>query len=242
MAKQIWGLSSMATTRLLADLSAALQRHRSLSVHFESAGGIEVVRAIRAGAQADLAVLSAEEMLDLDADGLLESGTLRPLFVSDVVAAVREDSTPENTASVPLSTEEDLRAALISAGRIAYSTGPSGKALVDLIKRWDLAEVVAHKLLQAPPGTPVGSLLAGGKADLGFQQRSELSDLTGIRVLGSLPGTAAIRSTFSGAVLARSTNPESAREVLRFFASADAEERVRAAGMMIAEHATRSQC
>jgi molybdate transport system substrate-binding protein len=224
----------MATKGLLDDLSDALQRHRSLSVHFESAGGIEVARNIRAGSHADLAVLSAEEMLDLDADGLFGNGTLRPLFVSDVVAAVRENATLEDAASVPLSTEADLRAALTSAGRIAYSTGPSGKALVDLIKRWDLAEVVQHKLLQAPPGTPVASLLTRGEADLGFQQRSELSDLIGIRVLGSLPGAAAIRSTFSGAVLARSTNPESAREVLRFFASTDAEQHVRAAGMMVA--------
>jgi molybdate transport system substrate-binding protein len=227
VAEQISGLSSMATKRVLADLSDALRRHRPLSVQFESAAGIEVARNIRAGARTDLVVLSAQEMSDLNADGLLQDGTLRPLFVSDVVAAVRDDAT-----SVPIATEGDLRAALISSGRIAYSTGPSGKALVDLIKRWELVDIVSHKLLQAPPGTPVGSLLAGGEADLGFQQRSELSDLTGIRLLGPLPGAAAIRSTFSGAVLARSPHPESAREVLRFFESADAEERVMAAGMM----------
>ena len=50
---------------------------------------------------------AAKRWLDLDADGLFEPGTLRALFVSDVVAAV-----PEDAASVPLSTEDDLRAAL----------------------------------------------------------------------------------------------------------------------------------
>jgi molybdate transport system substrate-binding protein len=78
-------------------------------------------------------------------------------------------------------------------------------------------------------------LLADGEADLGFQQRSELLDLAAIRILGPLPGAAATRSTFSGAVLARSTDPESAREVLSFFKSTDAEEHVITAGMMIAE-------
>jgi molybdate transport system substrate-binding protein len=141
---------------------------------------------------------------------------------------------PQDAAPVPLSTEEDLRAALINADRIAYSTGPSGKAVVDLIERWQLAEVVQFKLRRARPGTPVASLLARGEADLGFQQRSELSALAGIRVLGTLPGAAAIRSTFSGAVLARSTNTVTAREVLRFLSSKDAEELVLAAGMMIA--------
>jgi molybdate transport system substrate-binding protein len=231
VAEQIKGLSSMATKGLLADLSDALRRQHSLSVRFESAGGIEVARNIRAGAQADLAVLSREAMAGLDADGLFEPGTLRPLFASDVVAAV-----PEGVAPVPLATEEDLRVALVNAARIAYSTGPSGKALVDLIARWELGPAVTPKLVQAKPGTPVGSLLAGGEADLGFQQRSELSDVAGIRVLGPLPGAAAIRSTFSGAVLARSTNMESAGEVLNFLGSEAADAHVRAAGMMTARN------
>jgi molybdate transport system substrate-binding protein len=219
----------MATKELLADLADSLQRQQSISVRFESGGGVEVARDIRAGARADLAVLSAETMLDLEADGLLATGTLRPLFVSDVVAAVGAAS-----AAIPLSTEDELRAALLGAERIAYSTGPSGAALVDLIKRWKLLDAVAPKLVQARPGNPVGSLLADGEANLGFQQRSELSGLAGIRVLGPLPGAAAIRSIFSGAVLARTANTQSADEVLRFLASGDAEKRVRAAGMALA--------
>jgi molybdate transport system substrate-binding protein len=219
----------MATKGLLGELSDALRRQGSLSVQFESAGGIEVARSIRAGARADLAVLSAEEMADLAADGLFKAGTLTPLFVSDVVAAV-----PEAAATVPLSTEADLRSALVGARRIAYSTGPSGKALLDLVERWELNALVRPKLVQARAGTPVADLLAGGEADLGFQQRSELSDLARISVLGPLPGAAAIRSTFSGAVLARSKNPELAREVLSFFGSEEAGEHALAAGMMIA--------
>jgi molybdate transport system substrate-binding protein len=219
----------MATKRLLADLSDALRRRRSLCVHFDSGAGIEVARNIRAGAHADLAILNGESMSDLEADGVFEPGTMRPLFVSDVVAAVREGQ-----AAVPLSTEEDLRAALVRADRIAYSTGPSGKALVDLVKHWGLVEIVAPKLTEAAPGTPVAKSLASGEADLGFQQRSEFSDVAGIRVLGRLPGSAAIRSTFSGAVLARSANKESALEVLSFLQSNDAEAHVLAAGMTIA--------
>jgi molybdate transport system substrate-binding protein len=219
----------MATKSLLADLSDAVQRRWSLRVHFESAGGVDVARRIRAGVQADIAVLSREQMAALEADGLFEGGTLRPLFVSDVVAAVSEDA-----ASVSLSTEADLKAALIGAGRIAYSTGPSGKALVDLLERWELVETVQDRLVQAQPGTTVGSLLADGEADIGFQQRSELSNLAGVRVLGPLPGAAAIRSTFSGAVLARSTNKASARTALRFFTSNEVENLVVAAGMKVA--------
>jgi molybdate transport system substrate-binding protein len=229
MADQIRGLSSMATKGLLADLSVALWRDRALPVSFESAGGVEVLRNIRAGAAADLVVLGRKAMLDLDAAGVLEPGTLRALFVSDVVAAV-----PDDVASVSLSTEDDLRTALTNAGRIAYSTGQSGDALVALLERWQLVEVVADRLVQVAPGKSVGSVLAAGDADLGFQQRSEFSGIAGARVLGALPGEAASRSTFSGAVLARSTHVETAREVLEFMHSKEAEQYVHAAGMAIA--------
>ena len=114
----------MATKSLLADLSDALRRRWSLPVHFESAGGVQVARTIRAGAQADLAVLSSEQMAGLEADGLFEDGTLRPLFVSDVVAAVSEDAAP-----LTLSTEEDLKAALTGAGRSPTPPAPAARHL-----------------------------------------------------------------------------------------------------------------
>lgn len=228
MAEPLRGLSSMATKALLDELTKMLLRDRSMVVSFESAGGIEVARDIRAGAQADLAVLGSDQMSELQADGLFVPGTLTPLFVSDVVAAVTEDSLLE-----ALCTEDDLRAALVAADRIAYSTGPSGKAIVDLIRRWELLPVVQDKLVQARPGVGVGSLLASADADLGFQQRSELAAVDGIRLLGPLPGSAAIRSIFSGAVLAGSTDPGAALEVLRFMESGDVAEWVAAAGMSL---------
>jgi molybdate transport system substrate-binding protein len=222
----VHGLCSMATKVLLADLGETLRRCRPLEVHFESAGGVEVVRSIRDGARADLAVLGEDQMADLESDGLLLPGTLRPLFVSDVVAAVAE-----GTAPLPLSTEDDLRAALAGARRIAYSTGPSGQAFLDLLERWELAVDVGPKLVRAVPGSPVGSLVADGEADLGLQQRSELSGVAGVRVLGPLPGAAALRSTFSGAVLTQARVAVPAREVLDFLASDEVTQHVDSAGM-----------
>ncbi|WP_375489373.1 substrate-binding domain-containing protein [uncultured Jatrophihabitans sp.] len=229
MPNQVVGLSSMATKDLLAELGDALRRDHSVSVSFASAGGVAVARQIRNGTQADLAVLDAATMSELADDGFFVPGTLTPLYVSDVVAAV-----PEGAPPVSISSQDEVRRALLDAERIAYSTGPSGRALLGLLERWDLRDVLAARLVQAEPGSPVAGLLAGGKADLGFQQRSELSGSAGVRVLGALPGSAAIKSTFSGAVLARSTQHGPAREVLDLLRADDAEVRVRAAGMALA--------
>ena len=229
MSREIVGLSSMATRQVLADLAADISRSQGIRVRFTSAGGVEVARRVRDGVLADLVVLADTAMAQLDADGLLVPGSLRPLFVSQVVAAVPMDRSP-----APIDTERTLRDALLSADRIAYSTGPSGTALLDLVERWGLTAVLATRLVQAPPGVPVGALLARGDADLGFQQHSELMDAPGVVVLGPLPGAAAIRSTFSGGVLAGSGQPAVADQVLELLGSEAAAATAQARGMTLA--------
>ncbi|MFG2819039.1 molybdate ABC transporter substrate-binding protein [Kitasatospora sp. NPDC048365] len=229
MNRELTGLSSMATRQLLAELSGYVGRVHGAAVRFESAGGVEVARRVREGAGGDLLVLAADAMAGLEAAGLLAAGTLRPLWVSQVVAAV-----PDGSPLPALASAADLRAALSAARRIAYSTGPSGTALVALIARLGLADELAPRLVQAPPGVPAGSLLASGDADLAFQQQSELMDLPGVVVVGPLPGDTAISTVFGGAVLAASTEPDRAAAVLDLFGAEDTWATARAAGLRAA--------
>ncbi len=70
--------------------------------------------------------------------------------------------------------------------------------------------------MQAPPGVPVGSLVASGEIELGFQQLSELMSLPGIDVLGPLPDEIQIITTFSAGVPTASRDPETVRSLLDF--------------------------
>lgn len=229
MDRDISGLSSMATRPVLAELSAHIRRAHGLPVRFDSAGGVEIASRVRKGAGADLLVLADRALAELEREGHILEGTTRPLWISQVVAAVME-----GTPVPALGSESDLRAALTSAKGIAYSTGPSGTALIDLITRLDLAGTLRDRLVQAPPGVPAGSLLASGRADLAFQQHSELMDLPGVVVIGPLPGDTSINSTFSGGVLATSGRPGLAREVLDLLGSDTAARTARARGMRAA--------
>ncbi|MFJ8212620.1 substrate-binding domain-containing protein [Streptomyces sp. NPDC096033] len=222
----ISGLSSMATRPLLAELSERIRLVHGLPVRFESAGGVEIARRVREGAEADLLVLADGALTALEEEGHLLAGTARPLWISQVVAAV-----PAGAPVPVLDSESGLRSALEAAQSIAYSTGPSGTALVELIGRLGLAGALAGRLVQAPPGVPAGSLLSTGRADLAFQQHSELMDLPGVVIAGPLPGDTAISSTFSGAVLASASRPGPALEVLDFFGSDTGSESARARGM-----------
>lgn len=226
MSDVITGLSSMATRLLVADLAEEIGRRHHLAVAFTSEGGVDVARRVREGAVADLLVLGSEAMRALEEESLLVPGTRRPLFVSQMVAAV-----PAAVSSPSLSSEADLRELLIGADRIAYSTGPSGIALLDLVDRWGLTETLRGRLVQAPPGTPVGSMLADGEADLGFQQYSELMGVDGIRLLGPLPGETARSTVFAGAVLASSSRPDLAGRVLALFGDAAMDAVVQSRGM-----------
>ncbi|MEV0453028.1 substrate-binding domain-containing protein [Streptomyces sp. NPDC050600] len=226
MNREISGLSSMATRPILAELSEHIRLAHGIPVRFEAAGGVETARRVREGAEADLLVLADGALAALEEQGHLVAGTVRPLWISQVVAAV-----PEGTPIPALGSASDLRAALLSAKKIAYSTGPSGTALVDLISSLDLTDRLGGRLVQAPPGVPAGSLLSSGQADLAFQQHSELMDLPGVVIVGPLPGDTAISSLFSAGVLRSSTQPERAREVLDLLGSDTATRTARARGM-----------
>ncbi|MEY9872021.1 molybdate transport system substrate-binding protein [Streptacidiphilus sp. MAP12-33] len=229
MEQEISGLSSMATRLLLAELSERLRLTHALPVRFDSAGGVDIARRVRAGAAADVLVLADDALAALAAEGHVRADTVRPLWVSQVVAAV-----PAGAPAPALATEADLRAALLTAQHIAYSTGPSGTAVLDLITRLGLTDQLTDRLLQAPPGVPVGTLLASGAADLAFQQHSELMNLPAVTILGPLPGTTAIESTFSGAVLTTSARPSRAADLLTLLTSAASARTAHSHGMRAA--------
>jgi molybdate transport system substrate-binding protein len=78
---------------------------------------------------------------------------------------------------------------------------------------------------------PVGTLVARGEVELGFQQLSELMHLAGIDVLGALPPPIQIVTTFSAGICTRSTQPDAAREMLDFMGSPQAADAKRRHGM-----------
>ncbi|MEV6953836.1 substrate-binding domain-containing protein [Streptomyces sp. NPDC051183] len=229
MNRVICGLSSMATRPLLAELSEQIGLVHGLPVRFEAAGGVEIARRVREGAEADLLVLADGALTALEEEGHLLAGTARPLWTSQVVAAV-----PTGSPVPVLDSDSDLRDVLRSARKIAYSTGPSGTGLIELIGRLGLADALDGRLVQAAPGVPAGSLLSSGRADLAFQQHSELMDLPGVVIAGPLPGDTAISSTFGGGVLASAREPDLALEVLGLFGSDTGSRAARTRGMRAA--------
>jgi molybdate transport system substrate-binding protein len=220
------GISSMATRLVLAELLDVYGQRTGDRVAMESVGGVDAAKRVQAGEPFDLVVLAGDAIDKLVASGHLLAGSKVDLVHSGVAVAVQAGAPHPDIGS-----EDALKRAVQQARNIGYSTGPSGVALMTLFKRWGIADAVRERTVQAPPGVPVGTLVARGEVALGFQQLSELMHLEGIDVVGRLPDAVQITTTFSGAVCSASPHAASVRELLDFMASPGAAETKRRHGM-----------
>lgn len=215
MAQTINGISSMATRNVLVDLAEQYSLHSDQKVLIESVGGVEAARRIEAGESFDFAVLAVDSIDRLIASGRLVAGSRTDVARSGVAIAVRTGA-----ARPDIESEETVRDAILAARSVGYSTGPSGSHLTRLFERWGIAGKLASRIVQAPPGVAVGSLVASGEVELGFQQLSELMHLPGIEVIGPLPPAIQSVTTFSAALCVASVHADAARAFMAFLASA----------------------
>jgi len=207
-------ISSMATREVLGEMVPAYQRNSAQAVSADAAGGLDVAKRVQAGEAVDVVILSANAIDKLIADGKLLPGSRMDLVKSGIGVAVRAGGhTPE------IASEEAVKQAVLAAQTLSYSTGPSGVYLESLFERWGILEQIRSRIVVPPPGVPVGSLVAAGAAELGFQQLSELLNLPGVAIIGSLPPAIQHITIFSGGISVGCGDPAAARALLSFLAS-----------------------
>ncbi len=209
-------ISSMATKDVLQFLAHDFKTLESSNVVVESIGGVNVNRRVRAGELFDLVVLAADAIDLLIEEGYLRAGSRADFVSSGIVAAVKSGA-----KLIDIGSQEALKKAILGAKTISYSTGPSGVYLEKLFTQWGIAEQVKPRLVIAPPGVPVGTLLVNGQAELGFQQLSELISLPGISLLGPLPPEIQLVTTFSAGIASSADQVDMAKRFLEFIVSKD---------------------
>jgi molybdate transport system substrate-binding protein len=153
-------------------------------------------------------------------------GTRVDLARSVIAMAVR--------ASAPkpdISTLEGLKRTLLAAKSIAYSDSTSGVYLsTELFQRLGIADAIRSKCTRIDVGM-VGTVVARGDAEIGFQQLSELLPIAGIDIVGPIPSEAQKMTVYSGGVVVNSQQLAMAKQFLLFLTSPEAAVAIKKSGM-----------
>ena len=207
-------LSSMATRDVLREMASRYQVDTGRAVNCEAAGGVDVARRIQSGEAVDVVVLASDAIDKLIEERKLIAGSRVDLVKSGIAIAIRA-----NSLRPVVGTEDEVKSAVLAAATLSYSTGPSGVYLEKMFERWGILEAIRNRIVVPPPGVAVGSLVASGTAELGFQQLSELTNVPNIEIVGPLPPAIQSMTTFSGGIAVSCADPAAAGQLLAFMAS-----------------------
>lgn len=192
--------------------TAKATRLRVLAGEPSAAGGAGDAPA----AAADAVVLSTPMLRELEAAGRVEPGSLRPFGRARIGVGVRLGWPKPDIGSV-----QALREALRAARAIAHTReGASGRYIPELLERLGIAAELRGRIVTREGG-PIGPVVVAGEADLALQQLPELLGVPGLEVVGLIPEPVQRSFETSSAVLAGSSQPRAARELLDFLVRAE---------------------
>ena len=178
------------------------------------------------GEPADVVIVAAEALDALIEQGKVVRGSRVDLVRSRIGMAVRAGAPKPD-----ISTVEALKQTLLQAKSIAYSASASGVYLsTELFPKLGIADRIKAKSRRIE-SERVGTIVARGDAEIGFQQISELLPIAGIDYVGPLPDAAQRVTVFSAGIATGARQPHAAKSLIAFLASPAADAAIVKAGL-----------
>jgi molybdate transport system substrate-binding protein len=213
-AAEIKVLATQAIEGAYRDLVPLFEKTSGHTVATTFTGTLDAQKRIAAGEGYDLIIMAGAAIDDLIKAGKVRPGTRVDLATSGVGVAVRAGAPKPDIHST-----EALTRALLAAKSIGYSSGPSGVYLTGLFRRLGIADRLESKLKQTPTGVFVGSIIASGDVEIGFQQISELAHYPGIDYVGPLPADIQNVTVFSSGTHIQAVSVDAAGAWVSFLTS-----------------------
>jgi molybdate transport system substrate-binding protein len=181
---------------------------------------------LQRGERADLLIMVGTALDELIKQGKVVAASRADLARSSIGMVVRKGAPKPDIASVAA-----FKRTLIEAKSIAYSDSASGVYISsEMFGKLGIADAMKDKARKIP-ATPVGEIVARGDAELGFQQISELLPVPGVDLVGPLPAEIQKVTVFSAGVATSAKEPDAARALIVFLASAEAAAAIAKSGM-----------
>ena len=225
-AAEIKVLSTQATEEAYRELVPQFEKASGHKVTTVFTGTLDANKRLAAGETYDLLIMAGPSIDEHIKEGKVVPGSKVDLAKSGVGVGVK--------AGVPkpdIGTAEALKKTVLAARSIGYSTGPSGVYIVSLFQRMGVADDVKSKLRQTPTGVFVGTIIANGEAEIGFQQVSELSHFAGVDYVGPLPADLQKFTMFSSGIIANAKERDAAAALVKFITAPAAADAFKKRGM-----------
>src|SRR3954471_8357998 len=210
-AAEISVISTQATEEAYKELVAQFEKATGHKVTTFFSGTLNVQKKLADGEPYDLILMAAPAIDEQIKVGKAVAGSRVDLAKSGTGLAVRKGAPKPD-----ISSSDALKKTLLTAKSIGYSTGPSGLYMLSVFERLGIADQVKGKLKQTPSGVFVGTLIANGEAEIGFQQISELAHFAGIDYVGPLPGELQKMTMFSTGIHAGAKQAAAAKALVKF--------------------------
>jgi molybdate transport system substrate-binding protein len=225
-AAEINVISTQATQEAYLELVPQFERLSGHKVKTVFNGTLNVQKRLADGEPYDLVIMAGPAIDEQIKLGKALAGSRVDLAKSGTGVAVRK-----GTAKPDISSADALKKTLLAAKSIGYSTGPSGLYMLGVFEKLGIAEQVKAKLKQTPSGVFVGTLIANGEAEVGFQQISELMHFAGIDYVGPLPGELQRMTVFSAGIHSGAKQGDAARALVKFLTAPAAAPVIRKHGL-----------
>ncbi len=221
-------LSSIATREAYLELVPQVEKATGHTVSTTWSGTTAIMKQLAAGEQYDLVMISATEMEELIRQGKIVAGSRADLAKSGIGVAVRKGAPRPD-----IGTLEALKKALLAAKTVGYTSGPSGVYMGGLVERMGIADAVKAKFKSVPSGGTIGTIVASGDCEIGFQQVSELVHIPGIDYIGPLPADVQRITVFASGLQTGAPQPDAANALVAFLTTP-------AAGAVMQKHGLRN--
>ncbi len=222
---QLHLLSGGAAQGLVTHLQGSFKAQHlcSISGTFSAVG--QMKSALLAGAPCDVIILTDTLIAELMASGHLLAGSAKNVGVVKTGVAVKSGD-----KTVDVSTPEKLKATLQAAKGIYFPDpikATAGIHVMKVLKAMGLDVALATKLHPHANGATAMKAMAdaetipGGSGLIGCTQITEIVYTPGVDLVAPLPKEFELATTYTAAVCANSTQPESAAALIALMASAD---------------------
>lgn len=225
-AAEIKVLSTQATEDAYKQLVPQFEKASGHKVTTVFTGTLDANKRLAAGESYDVVIMSSTSIDEHLKSGKVAAGSRVDLAKSGVGVAVKAGAKKPDIKTV-----DALKKTLLDAKSVGYSTGPSGNYMISLFEKLGIADAMKPKLKQTPTGVFVGTIIANGEVDIGFQQVSELSHFKGVDYVGPLPAEVQKFTVFSSGVIADSKQAEPAKALQKFISAPAAASAYKKQGM-----------